>query len=59
LSGTYGVLGDKRDSLDALKKAIASGYASINWIAKNSDLDRLHDDPEFRKIVGLGEPAAS
>jgi hypothetical protein len=30
----------------------------VNWIAKDSDLDCLHDDPEFRKIVGLGAGAA-
>jgi hypothetical protein len=26
--------------------------------AKDSDLDCLHDDPEFRKLVGLGEDSA-
>jgi serine/threonine protein kinase/Flp pilus assembly protein TadD len=56
---TYGVLGKKVEALETLKKAIASGYANINWIAKDSDLECLHDDPEFRKIVGLGERAAS
>lgn len=56
---TCGALGKKAEALDALKNAIASGYANINWIAKGSDLDCLHDDPEFRKLVGLGERAAS
>jgi non-specific serine/threonine protein kinase len=56
---TYGVLGKKAEALEALKKAIAAGYANINWIAKDSDLDCLHDDPEFQKLVGLSEGAAS
>jgi serine/threonine protein kinase/Flp pilus assembly protein TadD len=56
---TYGVLGKKTEALEALKKAIAAGYANINWIAKDSDLDCLHDDPEFQKLAGLGERAAS
>jgi len=56
---TYGVLGKKREALDALKKAVAAGYGNINWIAKDSDLDCLHDDPEFRKLAGLTEGAAS
>jgi serine/threonine protein kinase/Flp pilus assembly protein TadD len=55
---TYGVLGKKAEALEVLKKAIASGYANLNWIAKDSDLDCLHDDPEFQKLVGLGERAA-
>jgi non-specific serine/threonine protein kinase len=56
---TYGMLGKKAEALETLKKAIASGYANINWIAKDSDLDCLHDNPEFQKLAGLGEPAAS
>ncbi|MGB7730984.1 MAG: protein kinase [Candidatus Acidiferrum sp.] len=55
---TYGVLGKKREALEALKKAIAAGYGNINWIAKDSDLDCLHDDSEFQKLVGLSEGAA-
>ncbi len=56
---TYGVLGKKKEALEALKKAIAAGYGNINWIAKDSDLDCLHDDSEFQKLVGLSEGAAS
>jgi len=49
---TYGVLGKKAEALETLKKAVAAGYANINWIAKDSDLDSLHDEPEFQKLVG-------
>jgi serine/threonine protein kinase/Flp pilus assembly protein TadD len=50
---TYGVLGRKADALETLKKAVAAGYGNMNWAARDSDLDCLHDDPEFRSLVGL------
>ena len=50
---TYGVLGRKGESLETLKKAIVAGYGNLNWAARDSDLDCLHDDPEFLKLVGL------
>jgi len=56
---TYGVLKKRAEALDTFKKAIAAGYSNVNWAAKDSDLDCLHDDPEFRKLVGLGEVPTS
>jgi serine/threonine protein kinase/Flp pilus assembly protein TadD len=56
---TYGVLTRKAEALAMLKKAIAAGWGNPNWAARDSDLDCLHDDPEFRKLVGLNEAAAS
>ncbi|ABF39775.1 serine/threonine protein kinase with TPR repeats [Candidatus Koribacter versatilis Ellin345] len=50
---TYGILGNKQEALDALKKAFTSGYGNLAWAAKDPDLDCLHDLEEFRKIVGL------
>jgi len=46
----------KKEALETLKKAIAAGYGNLNWAARDSDLDCLHDTPEFRKMVGLSEP---
>ncbi len=54
----YGLLGRKTDALETLKKALAAGYGNRHWAAKDSDLNCLHDDPEFRKLVGLSERAA-
>ena len=56
---TYGILGEKSTSLETLKKAFAAGYANPNWASQDTDLDILHDDPEFRKLVGLEQDAAS
>jgi serine/threonine protein kinase/Flp pilus assembly protein TadD len=49
---TYGVLGKKAEALETLQKAFAAGYSNRDWAGKDSDLDCLHDDPEFQKLVG-------
>jgi tetratricopeptide (TPR) repeat protein len=54
---TYGVLLRKAEALETLKKAITAGYGNLNWASRDSDLDCLHDDAEFRKLVGLSESA--
>ncbi len=51
---TYGVLGKKAEALETLKRAFGAGYGNTNWASKDSDLECLHDDPEFRSLVGLG-----
>jgi len=56
---TYGVLGKKAEALETLKKAFAAGYGNQNWAAKDSDLDCLHDDAEFQKLVGLSKAPTS
>src|SRR6516165_2543565 len=55
---TYGVLGKKADALDTLKKAFAAGFGNRNWAAKDSDFNCLHDDPDFRNLVGLDQSPA-
>jgi serine/threonine protein kinase/Flp pilus assembly protein TadD len=56
---TYGVLGRKSESLETLRKAFAAGFGNRFWAAKDADLACLYDDPEFQKLVGLSEGAAS
>ena len=56
---TLGNLQRKTEALETLKKAVAAGYGNLNWAARDADLDCLHDDPEFRKLVGLDTAAAS
>jgi len=55
---TYGLLGKKAEALETLRKAFAAGYGNLNWAAKDSDLDCLHGDPEFQKLVGRNEGPA-
>jgi non-specific serine/threonine protein kinase len=56
---TYGVLGKKGEALEALKKAFAAGYNNPAWAANDTDLDCLHDDPEFQKLIGVSKPPVS
>jgi TolB-like protein/Tfp pilus assembly protein PilF len=56
---TYGVLSEKTAALEAIKKAFAAGYSNRDWAAQDTDLDCLHDEPEFQKLVGLDERPAS
>jgi non-specific serine/threonine protein kinase len=56
---TYGCLKMKGEALETLKRAIASGYGNLNWAARDPDLNCLHDNAEFRSLVGLSEAAAS
>jgi len=56
---TYGVLSRKAEAIATLKKAIGAGYGNLNWASRGSDLDCLHGDPEFRKLVGLSEVVPS
>ena len=54
----YGVLGEKAAALDTLKKAFAAGYGNHAWAAQDTDLDLLHGDAEFEKLVNRAESAA-
>ncbi|HMD43903.1 MAG TPA: protein kinase [Candidatus Acidoferrum sp.] len=56
---TYGVLNRKEECLETLKRALAAGYGNLNWASKDSDLECLHDNPEFRTLVGLNSVPSS
>ena len=56
---TYGCLKMKQEALATLKRAIAAGYGNLNWASRDPDLNCLHDDAEFRKLAGLGEPTVT
>jgi hypothetical protein len=49
----------KAEAFDTLKKAFAAGSGNGFWAAKDSELACLRDDPEFRKMVGPDDSAAS
>ncbi len=51
---TYGIFGRKADAMETLRKAVAAGYHNYTWIARDSDLACLHDDPEFIRLIEDG-----
>ena len=49
---TYGLLGMKKDALDAFRRSVEAGFSNTDWCKQDPDLKILHEDPEFKKLVG-------
>lgn len=47
----YAQMGEKENALRSLKEAIAVGYGNYEWLKRDTDLDSLRDDPEFKEII--------
>ena len=54
----YALEGRKPEALDCLEKAFEKGFANREWMEKDRDLERLRDEPRYRKLVGaeIGGP---
>jgi tetratricopeptide (TPR) repeat protein len=51
LACSYALISKKNDALDALTKAIELGYKDVEWMSGDSDLESIHDDPQFRALL--------
>jgi tetratricopeptide (TPR) repeat protein len=49
----YALLGEKEPALEWLQRAFDMGFRNLEHSQKDTDLVILHDDPRFKKIVGL------
>jgi adenylate cyclase len=47
----YSLAGKIEQALDCFEIAIESGYASLEWIDKDLDLDPIRDQPRFQKAL--------
>ena len=47
----YSRLGEVDHSLDALRQAIAAGYANVEWARQDPDLNLLRDNAEFQTLM--------
>ncbi len=47
---TYAVLGKRKETLELLRRSLASGYSNADWPRQDPDLRLVHDDPEFMKL---------
>ena len=36
-----------------VQRAVEAGYGNMEWAARDQDLISLHDEPDFRQLVGL------
>jgi len=55
----YGQLRMKSEALSAFRRCVKAGYHNALWATKDPDLEILHDDPEFQKLVAFDEYKAS
>src|SRR5262249_51865197 len=44
--------GDKKAALDALDRAVKSGFRDFPWMATDKDLDAIRAEPRFETITG-------
>lgn len=51
----YALLGEKEQAFKWLQKAFDMGFRNLAHAAVDTDLQSLHDDPRFNKIVGLAD----
>jgi serine/threonine protein kinase/Tfp pilus assembly protein PilF len=48
---TYGCLSMKAEALTMFSRSVDCGYSNPDWAAQDSDLNCIHDDPEFKRIL--------
>jgi len=51
----YALLGEKEQAIKWLERAFDMGFRFLENAQKDTDLQSLHDDPRFQKIVGLSD----
>jgi Flp pilus assembly protein TadD len=51
LACAYALSGKKDEALRELQAAVRAGFADVEHIEKDPDLESLRDDPRFRKLV--------
>jgi adenylate cyclase len=47
----YSLLGKVDEAIDFFEKAIEAGFASLEWVNNDSDLDSIRDHPRFQNIL--------
>ncbi|HKJ81646.1 MAG TPA: protein kinase [Ignavibacteriaceae bacterium] len=47
----YAQLGEKENAIKSIRSAMDVGYANIEWLEKDVDLDSIRSDPKFQEIV--------
>ncbi|MBI5359809.1 MAG: tetratricopeptide repeat protein [Planctomycetes bacterium] len=51
LACTYALKSEKEKAFEALEKSVLSGYKEFDWMRQDKDLESLHSDPMFEKIL--------
>ena len=53
LGCSYALLDEVNPAFKALEQAIGLGYHDVDWLRKDSDLDKLRKDPRFQKLIDM------
>lgn len=51
LACSYALLGEVESALDALEAAVSHGYDDVEHLATDADLETLHDEERYRRIL--------
>jgi len=51
IGGIHALLGDRREALDWLKRAVALGDVNYPWFQRDKNYDSLRNDPEYQTIM--------
>jgi hypothetical protein len=47
-------MNEKVQAFASLRKATELGYSNWDWIARDTDLTCLHEDPDFDRLIQEG-----
>lgn len=55
----YSLIGETQDAIRYFEEALDAGFAHLEWVENDSDLDALRDDPRFQALIDRlrGHPA--
>jgi tetratricopeptide (TPR) repeat protein len=51
LACSFALTGQKRQAIDALRRAIEDGYDDLPYLEVDRDLESLRDEPEYRQLL--------
>lgn len=51
LACSYALLGQREQALEILEQAVALGYADLDHLRDDGDLEALRDDPRYRALL--------
>jgi serine/threonine protein kinase/Flp pilus assembly protein TadD len=47
----YAQMDEKSAAIQSLRDAVAAGYGNYEWLKRDTDLDSIRDEPEFKELV--------
>jgi serine/threonine protein kinase/Tfp pilus assembly protein PilF len=47
----YAQMGEKAAAIQSLKEAMAVGYGNFEWLHRDTDLDSIREEPEFKELI--------